>query len=73
MCTSRLVRFCTSLFNLSISEPLRPMMIPGRAVLDSDHQLICRAFHVNPANAADFSFSFSTCEAETSSMQQVVA
>src|SRR6266403_1137046 len=32
MCTSRLVRFCTSCFSLSISAPLRPMMMPGRAV-----------------------------------------
>src|SRR5213592_3048431 len=27
------VRFCSSAFSLSISAPLRPMMIPGRAVL----------------------------------------
>src|SRR6266403_1652745 len=28
----RLARFCTSCFSLSISAPLRPMMMPGRAV-----------------------------------------
>src|SRR6266403_1128995 len=32
MCTSRLVRFETSCLSLSISAPLRPMMMPGRAV-----------------------------------------
>ena len=32
MNTSRLVRFWISSFSLSISAPLRPMMMPGRAV-----------------------------------------
>src|SRR6266446_3987018 len=32
MCTSRFVRFWISPLSLSISAPLRPMMLPGRAV-----------------------------------------
>jgi hypothetical protein len=46
MKTSREVRFCSSCFSLSISAPLRPMMMPGRAVLmmmlDLDRADACR-------------------------------
>src|ERR1051325_6425213 len=63
MCTSRLVRFCTSCFNLSISAPLRPMMIPGRAVkIRTTNLLAARSISIELI-PADFSFSFNSVRA----------
>jgi len=45
ICTSRLVRFCTSCFSLSISEPLRDDDTGARGV-NAHHQLVGRALNV---------------------------
>src|SRR5437870_680417 len=50
------VRFCSSAFSLSISAPLRPMMIPGRAVLMMMRRLLrCRSISM-VLTPADLSF-----------------
>src|SRR5438128_3273906 len=50
MCTSRLVRLETSCLSLSISAPLRPMMMPGRAVNAHD-KLVRRALDIDGTDA----------------------
>jgi hypothetical protein len=60
MNTSRDVRFWSSCFSLSISAPLRPMMMPGRAVLMMMRILLPGRSISTALMPADFSLSFSS-------------
>jgi hypothetical protein len=54
------VRFCTSSLSLSISAPLRPMMMPGRAVLMIMRSLLPGRSISIELTPADLSLSFSS-------------
>ena len=60
MNTSRLVRFWISAFSLSISAPLRPMMMPGRAVRMMRRSLLPGRSTSTELTPAGFSFSGSS-------------
>jgi hypothetical protein len=51
MNTSRLVRLPSSVLSFSISAPLRPMTMPGRAVRIRKAQLVARALDLDRAHA----------------------
>jgi len=65
--TSRFVRFWSSTFSLSISAPLRPMMMPGRAVRMMMRSLLPGRSTSMELTPADFSLSFSSAFRRTSS------
>src|SRR5579871_3525259 len=65
--TSREVRFCSSALSLSISAPLRPMMMPGRAVLMMMRSLLPGRSISMALTPADLSLSFSSFFSLTSS------
>ena len=68
MKTSRpAIRFWTSALSLSISAPLRPMMMPGRAVLIMIRSLLPGRSISIELTPADLSFSFSSAFSLTSS------
>ena len=71
MKTSRFVRFCSSTFSLSISAPLRPMMMPGRAVRMMIRSLLPGRSISTELTPADLSLSFSSSFSFTSSRRSL--
>jgi hypothetical protein len=65
--TSRLVRFWSSVLSFSISAPLRPMTMPGRAVRMMKRSLLPGRSISTELTPAAFSFSRSSALSLTSS------